>query len=114
MPCLMKPMTITMQDDQAGQREGHRDLAGDGEAPGHHAEEVAEQHEHEKREDEGEEFQPVFAGRRMDHVGDEFVGHFRHRLRAAGHQRRGSTREGEEQRRQRPTTMIISSAWLVK
>ena len=89
MPCLMKPVTITSQDHQAGQREGDGDLAGDGEAARHHAEEVAAQHEHEEREDEGEEFQPVLAGGRMDHVGDEFVGQFRHGL-AAGRAPAGS------------------------
>ena len=90
---------MTMQDHQRGQREGHRDLAGDGEAARHHAEEIAEQHEDEEGEDEGEEFQPVFAGRRMDHVGDEFVGHLRHRLAAGGHQPARLDRQGEEQRR---------------
>ena len=100
------------QDDQAGQREGHRDLAGDGEAAGHHAEEIAEQHEDEEREDEGEEFQPVFAGRRMDHVGDEFVGQLGHRLAARRHQPAGLTAKVRNRRRApRPRSPSAATGW---
>ena len=94
----MKPTTITSQDDQAGQGEGHGDLARTVNQPGTMPKKLQTQHEDEQREDEGEELQPVFARRRMDHVGDEFVGQLRPSTA------RGTARAGARLPRQRRGT----------
>ena len=74
-----------------GHREGDDDVAGEGEGVGDHPEEIAEQDEHEEREDEGEIAPALVADIVVDHLRDEFVEHLGDGLPATGHQR-GATR----------------------
>src|SRR5579864_8679401 len=73
-------------EDDRCHREGDDDLPGEGIAEGNEAEHVAEQDEHEQREDEREIALAVCAHRLVDHVADEFVGKLAQRLDAAGYE----------------------------
>ena len=61
-----------------GQRKSDNQMAGDGKAIGQHAEHVAEKNEHEQREDEREIAHALSADIFLNHIGDEFIGHFAH------------------------------------
>ncbi len=87
--------------DKDGERhgEGDGDMAGECEAVGHHAEQVAEQHEHEEREDDREIPAAFLANRILQQIYDKFVRQLDRDLpapwnnRAAAHaeyQKRGS------------------------
>src|SRR5690606_1958090 len=71
---------------QHGEREGDDDVAGKGEEIRHHAVEIADEDEQEQREHEGEELHALGAGVTSDHVGHEFIGHFRSELPTVRHQ----------------------------
>ena len=69
-------------DDERREGEGDDDLAGDREGAGDEADQVREQHEHEEREDEGEETHARRSRRVVHGGGDEFIRHFGGRLQA--------------------------------
>ncbi|QTK79455.1 hypothetical protein AT6N2_C1762 [Agrobacterium tumefaciens] len=79
---LVETVNDDRTDDEAGEREGNDDLAGDREEIREHAEQVCRQHEHEQRENEGEEHHALFAGAFTQHGGDELIGHFGNGLHA--------------------------------
>ena len=109
MPCLAKPMTMTVRMTRQASAKVTAIWLVTVKEPGTMPKKLAQQHEHEQREDEGEEFQPVLAGRGMDHVGDEFVGDFRHGLGAGRHQPARLDRQGKKQARPRRPRCTISS-----
>ena len=81
---------------------------------GDHPDQVAEQDEHEEREDEREVLLALGADIVADHVGDELVGEFRHRLQARRHQRALARADHQEDGDQPATAISMNSEELVK
>ena len=102
------------EEHEQRQRRGDDDVARDGEGAGDEPDHVDGQDEHEQREHEREEFHPLGAGGAFQRVGDEFVGEFRDRLHAAGHQARAHRGAEHQQRDASPTAISMNSAELVK
>ena len=84
----MLPETVDHHgaDDEHGEREGDDEVTGHGKKVGEHAQKVRHQNKHEQREDHREEAHALRAGAVAQHRGHEFIGHFRDRLQARGHQ----------------------------
>jgi hypothetical protein len=85
------------QEYKNRQRKGDDDLTGEGEGIGDQPDQIAEQHEHEDREDSAEKFAAP-ADIILNHAGDEFIRHLGDRLQPSGHQR-GAARRGDQERR---------------
>src|SRR5260370_13771488 len=89
------------QEDDGGHDEGHDDVAGHREAEGHHPDQIAEQDEHEQREDEGEIAHPVAAHVVAHHLGHELVGELDHRLQSTGTKPMLAEAQGQQRGHQR-------------
>ena len=85
------------RNDEEREREGDDDMARHREPARNHAEQVEHEHEHEEREDEGEELHPLIARRASDRTRDDFIGDFRKRLQATGHQSAGARARQHQQ-----------------
>ena len=84
------------QEHYHGHGEGDDDVAGEGESVGHHADEIADQDEHEHGEDK-REIGPAFGAHGVfDQVGNENVGEFDHRLPSPRHYGRAAHAENQK------------------
>ena len=95
VPCFDEAVDDDRPDHEHREREGDDDVARDREESRDHAEQVCRQHEHEEREDEGEELHPLLAGGIAQGAGDEIVQDLGDRLRAARND--GALARGVEQ-----------------
>ena len=82
--------------DEDGHRKGNGDVAGEGEAIGQHAEQIAEQHEHKQSEDDREITAAFLTNRVFQQSSDEFIGEFDRDLPAARHNGAPAHAENEE------------------
>ena len=87
-------------DDEHGQCQGHRDMAGEGEEVGEDAQQVAEQDEEEQREDEREVGAAFGADGLGTHAEHGLVGHLGGGLEASGHHGAGAHAQPQQAERQ--------------